>query len=296
LAMVATAIITEFSYRYIETPIRRGALGAVWQRARAPRELRDPRDRSRRGAALIGAFVGTALAVFAGASLVTAELQQNAVEESLEEGAEVACDVVNDPNCDGVDDEPAEAGAETTAPASSDVTATTIDGVVPATTIAPTTTLTPSVIENLALGDSVMLGAADELADIGIEVIDAEVGRQWWDASEVTQSLSRSPSPDVVVVHLGNKGALNSGMFDAVMEPLADAERVVFVNVRAPRRWQDLVNREVAEGVSRWPNAVLLDWHAFSSGRPELFARDGVHLSPAGRALYVRLVAEAATS
>ena len=45
LAMVATVIITELSYRFVEMPIRRGALGRIWSRSR------DSRDPARRGAA-----------------------------------------------------------------------------------------------------------------------------------------------------------------------------------------------------------------------------------------------------
>ncbi|MDX2378823.1 MAG: acyltransferase family protein [Acidimicrobiia bacterium] len=291
LAMVATAIITEFSYRYIETPIRRGALGAVWQRARAPRELRDPRDRSRRGAALIGAFVGTALAVFAGASLVTAELQQNAVEESLEEGAEVACDVVNDPNCDGVDDEPAEAGAETTAPASSDVTATTIDGVVPATTIAPTTTLTPSVIENLALGDSVMLGAAGQLAEIGYTV-DAQESRQFADGVETIAALrTEGRLGDRVVVHLGTNGPFSSSSMTEMMDLLVDVPRVVLVTNDVDRDYTASNNAIIYDAVNSYDNAELLDWQGLSSECPgNCFYEDGIHLRPEGQVYYATLV------
>jgi lysophospholipase L1-like esterase len=34
----------------------------------------------------------------------------------------------------------------------------------------------------------------------------------------------------------------------------------------------------------------VVDWGRISNGRPELFAPDGVHLSPAGSDVYVDLV------
>ena len=47
LCMVATAIITELSYRYLETPVRRGAIGEMWKR-RGTREAADRTPRSGR--------------------------------------------------------------------------------------------------------------------------------------------------------------------------------------------------------------------------------------------------------
>ena len=41
---------------------------------------------------------------------------------------------------------------------------------------------------------------------------------------------------------------------------------------------------------SRYPNVKVVDWDRISKGRPELFAPDGVHLSPAGSDVYVDLV------
>ena len=87
--------ITELSYRYIETPIRKGALGKLVE------AIRDTRDPGRRNAVLAGAFVGTALAIFGVTSLATAELKQNDVQQSLTRARESTCDVLADPTCSG---------------------------------------------------------------------------------------------------------------------------------------------------------------------------------------------------
>jgi lysophospholipase L1-like esterase len=47
----------------------------------------------------------------------------------------------------------------------------------------------------------------------------------------------------------------------------------------------------IAEGVRRYPNAVLADWHAASADRPELFVDDGIHLQPEGQRVYADLIA-----
>ena len=99
VVLVVTVVIVELSYRFIETPIRRGALGSTWRR------LRDRRDPGRRKAVLAGAFAGTALTIFAAGSLVTADLQQTEYEQTQRAGAAAACDVLADPSCGS--DEPA---------------------------------------------------------------------------------------------------------------------------------------------------------------------------------------------
>ena len=97
-AMIATGIVTELSYRFIETPIRKGTMAESWHRLR-----RSPSTGARN--ALVGAGVVFAtFAVFAGVSLATADVVENEVRQSLDAAAGSTCDVVNDPNCDGVDD------------------------------------------------------------------------------------------------------------------------------------------------------------------------------------------------
>ena len=75
-----------------------------------------------------GAFVGTALAVFAGYGLATAELKQNEVAQRLEESAGATCSIIEG-NCgDEADSEPV----------SGDVDGESVDvGEVPETTIDP---------------------------------------------------------------------------------------------------------------------------------------------------------------
>ena len=46
----------------------------------------------------------------------------------------------------------------------------------------------------------------------------------------------------------------------------------------------------IAEGVERYPNAVLVDWHSASADRPELFYKDGYHLRPEGQRIYADLI------
>jgi hypothetical protein len=155
--------------------------------------------------------------------------------------------------------------------------------------------LTPSGGEQrvLAIGDSVMLGAATELKRVlGNIEVDAAISRQVANAIEILRAKKAAGQiGPVVVVHVGNNGTFSVGQFDEIMQLLADVPRVVFTNVKVPRSWEGSNNAVLAEGVSRYPNAVLVDWYAASISHPEYFWDDGIHLRPEGARAYADLIA-----
>lgn len=130
------------------------------------------------------------------------------------------------------------------------------------------------------VGDSVMVGAEEQLATIDGAVVDAQIGRQW---HEVVDLEGVDPGPkDAVVIHLGNNGAATTATIDAVLDHMSHAARVVLVNVRVPRPWESTVNSSLAGATGRWPNTVLADWHGAADGTPAYFGGDGVHLNGRG--------------
>src|SRR6476646_1883367 len=63
----------------------------------------------------------------------------------------------------------------------------------------------------LGIGDSVMLGAKDELPARGFGVVDAVVSRQCSEAAARVQHWQRpGPLPKHVVIHLGNSGIVRA--------------------------------------------------------------------------------------
>jgi hypothetical protein len=66
---------------------------------------------------------------------------------------------------------------------------------------------------------------------------------------------------------------------------------VVFVNLKVPRDWEGPNNTVIAEGVARYPNTVLVDWHTASVDRPDFFWDDAIHLRPEGAQYYAQLIA-----
>jgi lysophospholipase L1-like esterase len=139
-----------------------------------------------------------------------------------------------------------------------------------------------------------MIGAAGEL-DRALDnpAIQADVGLHTADAIAILQRRHAAGQlDDVVVVHIGTNGNITAEQFDEIMRPLADVPSVVFVNVKAPRPWEQPNNEVIAEGVRRYPkNTVLVDWHAASADRPELFVDDGIHLQPEGQRVYADMIA-----
>jgi lysophospholipase L1-like esterase len=145
------------------------------------------------------------------------------------------------------------------------------------------------------IGDSIMLGAKEEIEGrFGNDIVDATVSRQFLDAPVLVRNLVRRASPpQVIVIGLGTNGPAQARHFDEVMEIIGPDTLVAFINVRVPRSWEATTNNELAAGVERYENAILIDWFAAADDHRELFAGDGFHPSQAGRVVLVDLIAAA---
>ena len=71
-------VVTELSYRFIETPIRKGHVGRWWRKLQA-----GERPASRGGSSRPRRPPLVAVSVFAAANLATAELRPNEIDQSL---------------------------------------------------------------------------------------------------------------------------------------------------------------------------------------------------------------------
>ena len=84
-------------------------------------------------------------------------------------------------------------------------------------------------------------------------------------------------------MQLGTNGTVNPDDFDRMMDVLKGVKRVVIVNAKVPRPWEDQVNEVLADGVKKYKStAVLVDWHNIAADHPEFFWDDGIHLRPEG--------------
>lgn len=146
-----------------------------------------------------------------------------------------------------------------------------------------------------AIGDSVMLGTKPEIEKrLSEDIVDATVSRQFLHAPDLVRDLvNRDVPPEVIVIGLGTNGPVQARHFDEAMEWAVDTPLVVFVNVRVPRTWEAQSNLELAEGVERYENAVLVDFYGVAADRDDLFAADGVHPKQQGRVILAEMIAEA---
>jgi lysophospholipase L1-like esterase len=122
--------------------------------------------------------------------------------------------------------------------------------------------------------------------------MDANVSRHFSEGLDVVRRLHDAGQlGDEVVVHLGTNGSVPEDQLDEMMQLLSGVKRVVLVNTRVDRPWEQPDNDAIAAAVSRYPNAVLLDWYTAASQHPEFLVEDGVHLSNAGQAYYSLMLA-----
>jgi peptidoglycan/LPS O-acetylase OafA/YrhL len=265
LRLGVTVALAELSFRYVEQPIRQGALGAWFKRMRASS------GSDRLAMAARTAVIGGSLAL--GVVLVAVGLANGQAA----------------PIPPGINTEAAAATIPTT-PATTPPT--TVAGQTPPATAAPNP---PGVPPVTAVGDSVMLGAIAAFQQrFGPNIaVDAAVNRQFGTAIDILRALKASGRlSETVVVHMGTNGVITQGHMDAIMDILEDRKRVVFVNLKVPRRWEQQDNDILAANVAKYPNAVLIDWHNLGGAHPEYFYEDGIHLRPDGARAYAELIAQ----
>jgi hypothetical protein len=272
-------VLADLSYRFVETPIRRGALGRAWK---ALRDATGP-DRWR----LRLQWAGAVLPILASLTLLGVAVAHAKPPEKPEYLAKMkAVHTTQHPEQkSSTADSPPENQASQEKESKGNATSDTKKGQSGASVYNGSVS---------AIGDSVMLGAVPRLQkDIrGLGVVDAEVGLQVYDAIGILQSRRATGQlGSLVIVHLGNNGTFTRQEFDQIMHVLSGVDKVVFVNVKVPRSWEEPNNEVISEGVERYPNAVMVDWQAASANHPEYFYGDGYHLRPKAQKVYANLLA-----
>ena len=145
-------------------------------------------------------------------------------------------------------------------------------------------------------GDSVILGIRAKLEkQVHISLINARVGRQAPELLAVMRVDQSSVPESPIIFNLGNNNKLSESTVVEIFETIKNQPQIIVVNTAVPRPWRDENNQIIARVASRYANVKLIDWNKISSGKPELFAPDGVHLSPTGSDAYVASVLDVLT-
>ncbi len=263
-SLALTGVCAEASYRWVEMPIRRGALGASWRRLRAG----DSHTRFR----WIGVGVASAATLVVGG---VALAQVPIVDSSTYLGGVTSV------------------GAGTLGPKKDDNENTQHPGrgggkdhqhqSVPLSQRRVT-----------VVGDSVALSARNAIIDrLPNAHFDAEVGRQPYDAiARIRQRLKFDKLAPLLVIQTGTNGIPVEEDLRELLVDLDDIEGIVLVNVRAQIPWMDQSNTAIDKATRGLKNVVVVNWAGLSKDRGGYFVADGTHLTYSGAAAYARGVVD----
>lgn len=258
-------VVADLSYRFVEMPIRNGAIGTrltTWRAAGIPR----PQARTLLASAVTIAVLSASLVGmyrvptpdagnFTGIGGITA------IDDDPVSRVEPAVSVETDPLI----------SSQQATEVRKDI---------------------QNKIAPVIFGDSVVLSARESLRSvIGKVSIDAAVSRQpGVIADRIRARRDEQRLGPNVVIHMGTNGIVQEDDLKPILEELRDRNRVVVVNVQVPRVWMKSTNKTIAALVKQYPNARLADWNSVSKGRKKYFAPDGVHLTKTGAEVFGNLI------
>ena len=271
LQTAGTLVIAALSWRYVEQPVRHGALGRQWERIRQHQWSR-PRLRPWGWVLAAGVFVNAAVCALGLFGVVSAS------------AADPASQITS------ILPVPRHHHSTTTTTTARSVSRTHGEATSTTTTAPP-----PAGHDVTAIGDSVLVDAAPYLQQMlpGI-AIDAQVGQQLYQVqSSVAQLKAEGAVGDRLILELGTNGPFSVSQMEQLINSFGPMRRIVLVNTRVPRPWQQQVNETIAAVAQNYPNATVVDWYGDSAAYPQYFYPDGVHLDPVGAKAYASLLAQA---
>jgi hypothetical protein len=277
-------VLAALSWRFIEDPIRHGALQRLWATLRTkavlPEWTQHERGRIIKSIWVATIVAGLALSVFLVGMIVNRPNASASSAIALTSSSDTASSA-------GATPIPGPALAtEGVVSSGSGILQTDTAGKGPNATSGKGVTV---------IGDSVAIDLAPYLTNMlpGI-IIDGKVGRQLiYTEPTVEQLRSEGKLGDRVIIELGTNGPFTSDQLNALLDSLGPVQQIVLANTREPRPWQNVVNAILAQVAASRPNVTLIDWYDASKGHGSFFYPDGVHLEPAGCWYYAKLITKA---
>ncbi len=283
LRLVLTMALAEASFRFVERPVRRGALAVVFARLRSAQRM------TQLGAS--ASIVGVLMVVTGlGLGVARADSPPSEIEASLQAGAKA----LDDHNSPPALTEPVV--VTTVAQPTSIVAAPDTSSTLAAP---PTTAVRPPITEVdvpvYAVGDSVMLGAAPTLTKrLGKQSqIDAKVNRQFFQGARLVRDERKQAGPaPIVVVHLGNNGRFPDRELTMLVDDLGDVPLIVLSHLSSPNSFAAGVNALIDTVAATHANVAVLDWDGIVAANPKILYNDHLHMRPAGAALYAEALVD----
>lgn len=276
--LILTVILAALSYKYIENPIRRGAIG---------RFLKHVREKKWRFKQVTPTkWIAIACTVSILCISITGLLTKSNVVDSSQEELKHEMQVssienmeIQNPSNDALIEE---IEKEEQLSSEENETASTIEDIKP-------------VDYNItAIGDSVIINAIPFLTEQFPNItVDAKEGRQMSAALDVINSFKKNGNlGDYVVIALGTNGAFNKEQLATLIDTIGTEKHITLINTRVPRQWESIVNKNIQNMKAIYPSIKIVNWYEASSNHDEYFAPDGVHLSKTGAKVYADLITE----
>jgi peptidoglycan/LPS O-acetylase OafA/YrhL len=261
--------LAALSWHYVEEPVRHGALGQLWRRARSW----NPPRLSASGWVVSSFATANVVVCIVGLSGLVAGPAvdpQSSITAILPTG--------NNSNSPGTT-----GNTQSTSPTGSG-----------ATTVSTTPTR-PKGAGILAIGDSIMIDAAPYLRQLlpGI-AIDAIEGQQ---LSQVQAAVAKLREQGVIgdrlILELGTNGPYTQTALNNLIRSFGPMQKIVLVNSWVSRPWEQFVNQTIAAIAKQHKNVTVVDWFTLGRTHPSDFYPDGIHLNPVGARYYAGLIATA---
>jgi peptidoglycan/LPS O-acetylase OafA/YrhL len=265
LRISLTVALSDVTYRYVETPVRRlgirAALAGVIERVRTQWRALPPRLG-------VAGPVGLAALAFVGAVVIV--VGPAAPKPSAAVGA---------------------------SPGGRHLVLT------PGAHPSPTTTGGTEPVDNgprlpklSGFGDSVLLGARHALsAEFPGGTVDAVEGRQpdpiLADARAAARDGTLHP---LVVIHLGNNGLIQPSDLEATLRALSGVRLVLILNDHldpTDQQWQKPNNATISRVAPLFANVRIVDWDRLAGTHRDWLYPDDLHLRPVGAVAYAELIA-----
>ncbi|GGA03927.1 hypothetical protein GCM10008018_57300 [Paenibacillus marchantiophytorum] len=122
-------------------------------------------------------------------------------------------------------------------------------------------------------------------------VVDGKVSRQLSQAPDIIKQFKANKTlGEIVILHLGTNGPFTSEQLENLLVTIGEDRKIILINTRVPRKWQDVVNNSLAVASKSHTNVKLVDWYSLSKNKPDWFANDGVHLTTKGAEAFSKLI------
>nr|WP_275439529.1 acyltransferase family protein [Dermacoccus nishinomiyaensis] len=270
---VATFVLAELSYRYVEMPVRRAGVRACLRRARG---------------AVVDRRVGAMVASVAlAATLVVTATQLVAHRQG---SAETTAPVP------GIDASPTPAPSAPTTPGRPGASSTSSSPSSSSNT--PVAGLDTRATKQLSIsvwGDSVPASVALNQLPHAYRTVDNHAAKSQQASAVLEQVMAAAKAgtirSDVVLIHTGDNGVVPQEMLAKTLDALKN-ERVVLVLPKTTLGTQKQALHAIREAAKGRPWVHLVDWYGASKDHPEYFI-DGVHPTLAAMPVYIGLVQKA---